>query len=301
MSKNPIPTGDLATRYRAYLRELETTRNVRVGFRVFLGGVGLAALALVLFLWANTYDAHTSAYYAWSEPAYALSMLSIPVAMLGIVILLPSERRLLGVAVGGLVVTVIATGWFTLAYPADWNHYGDDHTLSVVTVYAIGLAGLSVATGASLRAHSPELIRAVTEIDRSESEPDSETIRVGDGSSSDGVSRVTVDGRSGADGSTAVTVLVNGEPYTFGDGETFGRQDAAWLEDLIAVCDGPDGVQRISNDHLEFAARDDGVYVVDRSRNGTSVNGRGLEGGEAKLSDGDTLVLGGVAELEVRL
>lgn len=300
MSKNRPQAGDLADRCRAYIRELETVRNVRVGFRVFLGGIVLAVLALVLFLWSNTLEAHTPAYYAWIEPAYALSMLSVPVAMLGIVILLPSERRMLAVAGAGLVVTVIATIGFSLAYPADWNHYGDDHTLAVVAVYALGMAGLSVATGASLRTHSPELIRAVTEINRSRSD-DSKTVKVGDGSSTDGVTHVTVDARSGSVGPSEVTVLVNGEPYTFGDGETFGRQDEEWLEDLIALCDGPDALQRVSKDHLEFSVRPDGVYVIDLSRNGTSVNGRDLNGGEAELSHGDTLVLGDVATVDVSL
>lgn len=304
MTKNWLRDGDLsdrvddlADRLRTYVHELETVRNVRVGFRVFLGALGLAILALLLFLWSNTLEPHTGAYYAWIEPAYALSMLSVPIAMFGIAILLPSNRRMLAVAIGGLVVAVIATAGFVLAYPSDWYYYGDDYTLPVVAVYAIGIAGLSVSTGASLRAHSPELIRAVTEINRPEPD-DSGPVKV---SVSDRVRQVAVPGRSGSDESSPVTLVVNGESYGFGDGDTFGRQDAPWLEDLLAACDGREGLQRISKDHVEFAVRADGAYVHDIGRNGTSLNGRDLDGMEAKLTDGDRLVLGDEARIEVRL
>lgn len=98
-----------------------------------------------------------------------------------------------------------------------------------------------------------------------------------------------------------VTLLVDGESYTFGDGDTFGRQDAEWLEDLVAACGGREAVTYVSSDHLEFAIEDDGVYVTDVSTNGTKHNGTDLDGDEAKLEDGDTLELADRAELEVKL
>lgn len=98
-----------------------------------------------------------------------------------------------------------------------------------------------------------------------------------------------------------VTLRVAGESYAFGDGETFGRQDEEWLEDLVTAAGGSDGVAYVSSEHLEFAVEDDGVYAVDVSRNGTTLNGTELDGGEAKLEDGDTLELAERAEIDVEL
>lgn len=99
----------------------------------------------------------------------------------------------------------------------------------------------------------------------------------------------------------AVTLVVNGEEYTFEDGETFGRRDDGWLQDLVEASGGSDEVSYVSSEHLEFSFETDGVFVVDVSRNGTSLNGTALDGGKAKLSDGDTLTLAERAEIDVEL
>jgi hypothetical protein len=98
-----------------------------------------------------------------------------------------------------------------------------------------------------------------------------------------------------------VTLVVNGESYTFGDGDTFGRQDEDWLADLVEASGGRDEVAYVSGEHLTFAVEDDGVYVTDTSANGTDLNGEPLDGGTEKLSDGDELELAGRAEVAVEL
>lgn len=99
----------------------------------------------------------------------------------------------------------------------------------------------------------------------------------------------------------SITLLVDDEPYSFGDGDTFGRQDEAWLEDLVNAAGGPDDVAYVSGDHIEFSIEEDGVYVRDISRNGTSHNGNELDGDKVQVEDGDTLVLAGRVEVEVSL
>lgn len=116
----------------------------------------------------------------------------------------------------------------------------------------------------------------------------------------------TADADDGADdaaeaGAETVTLVVDGERYSFGDGDAFGRQDGGWLEDLVAAAGGSDDVAFVSSEHLEFEIDDDGAYVVDVSRNGTTLNGTELDGGKAKLADGDTLTLAERAEIEVEL
>ena len=171
MSMARLPDEKLFELYRSYIGEPDSERDVYVGFGLFLGGIVLAVIALVLFLWSNTLDTGSDAYYAWVEPAYALGLLSLPTVMLGIVVLLPAERRVLGVSVGGAAITAIATVAFVIAYPSDWHHYGDDHTVVITVTYAVGLAGITVSTGAALIAHYLEMARTVEEI-REETDED---------------------------------------------------------------------------------------------------------------------------------
>ena len=99
----------------------------------------------------------------------------------------------------------------------------------------------------------------------------------------------------------SVTLLVDGEQYSFENGETFGRRDAVWRGDLVAAAGGADQVKYVSSIHLVFSIEDDGAYVTDVSRNGTSLNGTALDAGKAKLDSGDTLALAGVVDVEVEL
>ena len=117
-----------------------------------------------------------------------------------------------------------------------------------------------------------------------------------DGDSEDDASEPDAD-----DDAKTVTLLVDGEPYEFGDGDTFGRQDEAWLEDLVNAAGGPDDVAYVSGEHLEFSIDDDGVTVSDNGRNGTLLNGEDMDGGEATLEDGDSLELAERVEVEVSL
>lgn len=98
-----------------------------------------------------------------------------------------------------------------------------------------------------------------------------------------------------------VTLVVNGESYVFEDGDTFGRRDEEWLEDLVVAGGGADELSYISSEHVEFAIEDDGVYVTDISRNGTLLNATELDGGTERVADGDFLTLAGRAEVEVKL
>lgn len=103
------------------------------------------------------------------------------------------------------------------------------------------------------------------------------------------------------DAAEPITLVIGGESYGFGDGDTFGRQDEAWLEDLVSEAGGSDDVAYISSEHLEFSVDEDGAFVRDTSRNGTKLNGTELDGDETELSDGDTLELAERAEITVEL
>ncbi|MFP8954881.1 permease [Natrialbaceae archaeon A-arb3/5] len=172
MAAESAGDGYLFDLYRRYIGEPEARTDVYLGFGLFLGGIGLAAVALVLFLWSSTLEPRSPTHIAWVQPAYALVMVSLPILMLGIVVLLPSERRVRYASVGGVVVTVIAVGGFLYAYPYDWNGHGNDYTAEVVAVYAVGLAGITASTGAALIAHYLDMARTV---ERVEHEADEES------------------------------------------------------------------------------------------------------------------------------
>ncbi len=87
-------------------------------------------------------------------------MLSLPAMILGLVVLLPSSKKALGVSTAGAVITVGATVGFVIAYPDSWNFMGEtDYTVEVTATYAVGLAGLTASTGAALIAHYLDMAR----------------------------------------------------------------------------------------------------------------------------------------------
>ncbi len=161
MAAKGLSDGYLLELYRTYIGEPDDRRDVYLGFGLFLGGIAIATAAFLLFIWSSTLEARSSSFFAWVRPAYALGMLSLPVTMLGIVVLLPSERRVQYASFTGAAITLIAVVGFWLLYPSDWNFYesGDAafSTVHVVAIYAIGLASITASTGAALIAHYLDL------------------------------------------------------------------------------------------------------------------------------------------------
>ncbi len=169
MTAEQATDGYLFDLYRRYIGEPEDRTDVYIGFGLFLGGIGLAIVALALFVWSSTLEARSAEYFAWVQPAYALGMASLPTTMLAIVVLLPAERRVLYASVGGVAITLVAVAGFVSLYPSDWNFYGSSDTyfstVHVVAVYAVGLAAITASTGAALIAHYLDLARSVEAVE----------------------------------------------------------------------------------------------------------------------------------------
>lgn len=165
-SSNDAPPGDMLLRvYERYIGEPETEAEVYLGFGLFFAGITCAVIGLVLFVaGASMYGLRTDGYFALAQPGYLLGMLSPPLALLAVVVLLPTERR---AKVGGLVgtaITVVAIVAFLLSYPDQWFEFGTQNTLAVVGTYAAGLTLLTAVTGSALVAHRLEQAQATVTV-----------------------------------------------------------------------------------------------------------------------------------------
>ena len=177
MAENKATENQLFEWYRTYIGEPDARTDVYLGFGLFFGGIALGVIALVLFLWGSAAEPRTAAYFARIGPAYTLGMLSLPAAMIGIVVLLPVEKKAQYAAAVGGAINLAAVLGFNVVYPADWNGYGADYTMEVVAAYATGLTVVVGATGAALVAHQlAQVTPAPGDIEATADEDDEETI-----------------------------------------------------------------------------------------------------------------------------
>jgi hypothetical protein len=154
MSETSPPDNVLFSLYERYVGEPETETEVYSGFGLFFAGVAFAVIGLLLFvIGAGVYGLREPGYFSLAQPGYLFALLSVPVALVGVVVLLPTSRRIVTAAVVGLALAVVAAGAFLRAYPARWFEYGPWNTLFVVGTYAGGLAIIIATTGSALVAH----------------------------------------------------------------------------------------------------------------------------------------------------
>jgi hypothetical protein len=152
-----VPDNVLYDLYEKYIGEPEEDTDVYLGFGLFFSGVGLGALALVLaVVMFGVLEHGSSAYWLWSEAAYATGMLALPAIITGVVVLLPVEDRAVYAAGTGAALNALAVVWFVSAYPGSWNEGGTTTTLAVLGLYAVGLVLVVGSTGAALIADQLE-------------------------------------------------------------------------------------------------------------------------------------------------
>lgn len=161
MASEDAAENRLLALYRRYVGEPEKETDVYLGFALFFGGIALGALGFVLFLGSSAVTAGSAYFWQLREIAITLAAAGLPAFMLGIVVLLPTSRRIrYGAAVGG-VLCLVAIGVFIAVYPSNWNvPTGTDYSAQGIAVYAGGVTVLVAATGAALVGHHLERARA---------------------------------------------------------------------------------------------------------------------------------------------
>lgn len=120
-----------------------SVRRHAVGCGLFLAGVMLVALGVVF----GTTDLLAGVGYGLYESrriAGTLAGVGVPALLLGVVVVLPGERRVRLVAAVGGALAAMAVVWFWTVYPAHWAGYGLDRTLPVSALYLVGLTITSI-------------------------------------------------------------------------------------------------------------------------------------------------------------
>lgn len=143
--------------YRRYVGDPDRTIDVYAGFGLFFAGIGLGLIGVAVFLYSATLPPEALSTYAVQEVAGVAAAVGLPALLLGVVVLLPVDRRMLYLAGVGTAITVVAVGLFSRTYPYNWNvSTGTDYSAQVVAVYAVGLVAVIAATGGALVAHRVE-------------------------------------------------------------------------------------------------------------------------------------------------
>ncbi len=142
--------------YRRYVGDPDRTIDVYAGFGLFFAGIGLGLVGVAIFFYSATLPSEALSTYAVREVAGVAAAVGLPALLLGVVVLLPVDRRMVYLAGVGTVITLVAVGLFTWAYPYYWNVPDTDYSAQVVAVYTLGLVAVIAATGSALVAHRVE-------------------------------------------------------------------------------------------------------------------------------------------------
>ncbi|WP_144797097.1 DUF7139 domain-containing protein [Halorubrum depositum] len=143
--------------YRRYVGDPDRTIDVYAGFGLFFAGIGLGLVGVAIFLYSATLPPEALSTYGVKEVAAVAAAVGLPALLLGVVVLLPVDRRMLYLAGVGTAITLVAIGLFAWAYPYNWNVPDSaDYSAQVVAVYTLGLVAVIAATGGALVAHRVE-------------------------------------------------------------------------------------------------------------------------------------------------
>jgi hypothetical protein len=142
--------------YRRYVGDPDRTIDVYAGFGLFFAGIGLGLVGVAIFFYSATLPPEALSTYSVREVAAVAAAVGLPALLLGVVVLLPVDRRMVYLAGVGTAITLVAVGLFTWAYPYNWNVPDADYSAQVVAVYTVGLVAVIAATGGALVAHRVE-------------------------------------------------------------------------------------------------------------------------------------------------
>lgn len=161
MTDDDLPDNVLFDWYDSLFGDPESETDVYLGFGLFFIGLGLAAIAAVVFFaGVVAFGFREDPYFIFATVAFSAALLSLPLALLGVDVLLPIEQKAVIASVAGVVITVAATIAFGWSYPDQWAEFDAARMLAVLGTYAVGLTVVAAATGAALIAQQLERAQA---------------------------------------------------------------------------------------------------------------------------------------------
>jgi multisubunit Na+/H+ antiporter MnhB subunit len=156
-SADGTPDNVLFDLYERYVGDPDAETDVYLGFALFFGGIALGVAGVAVFFVSSTIPQSSIVHYQYREVASVATAGSLPLLLLGIVVLLPGDDRMTYAAVAGAAVCGGAIALFSWAYPYDWNvEAPPDYGLEGVAIYAVGIVAVIGATGAALVGHQVE-------------------------------------------------------------------------------------------------------------------------------------------------
>ncbi len=146
--REDVGGGRLFSLYERYVGEPDSTTDV-YGYWTFIVGalIGLGGVLLFVTGWAVVQDAFPDS-REWAITS-GIAALGLPVALLGLVMLLPVRRSGLQAAIAGTGLAVVGVFAYIAAYPAYWR-FGEgamEVTIGIIAVYTVGV-GLIAAIAA---------------------------------------------------------------------------------------------------------------------------------------------------------
>lgn len=165
MSADETPDNVLFEWYGRYVGEPDEEADVYLGFALFFGGIALGAVGILVFLLSVAASSPDSTAFALREVAVVACAAGLPALLLGMVVLLPGDRRMTYAALAGVAVCLVAVALFVAVYPMHWNvARTPDYSAQGVAIYAVGLVAVVGATGAALVGHQVERAGAGAEV-----------------------------------------------------------------------------------------------------------------------------------------
>lgn len=146
-------SNQLVRYYHQYIGDPDRTIDIYAGFGMFFLGLGLGLAGIIIFLYSASL---TETAYALREIAIVTGAIGAPALLIGIIVLLPVDKRMLVTAAGGSVICGVGIIRFVSVYPTNFNVSGPDATAQVVGIYSVGLVFVVAATAAALIAHHVE-------------------------------------------------------------------------------------------------------------------------------------------------
>ncbi|MEF8831289.1 MAG: DUF1508 domain-containing protein [Halobacteriales archaeon] len=150
MSKTEIEGGRFYELYARYVGEPESKKDV-YGYWLFLFGSLIGFLGIGIFLiGTQTGVSEFIDINIISSAAYVTAASGLPLALLGIVLLLPVQRWGIALSVIGTLVALGAVAWFTQVFPQNWPPITQEGVENlapqVVAVYSVGVGIVALVT-----------------------------------------------------------------------------------------------------------------------------------------------------------